>query len=280
MKLKIRLAKYVLCCVTPVVTGFVFASSPTLAATLSSSGGQLQIYNINQIPENVETLTDTNTFATAELGSTTAEAQAVASFIVDASASAANLTFGEGEIYQGIADSMSQVLGSFSIEEPNTYFTFDFSASLFVQTSIDTPQAESANALTNLFFLLIDGSTQTVYDAFGLFGNLTTPGDDDYLQPQINGNISLTNSSISTSFGGTQESANVSVEGSLQRLFTTPTNLTLLAATTNRSSVTSVPVPEPSSTLGLVGFLGSMGIWFGAKRKAFGLRSKLAHKLH
>lgn len=279
MELKLELAKDFRWFLTPLVTGSIFVASPSLAATLASSGGELTLYNINQIPQEVTSLTGTNTFATAELGLTTALADAQASFIVNASTAASSnsdsTTFGEGLIYQGIADSFSQVIGNFFIEA-NQFFTLDFAASLNLEASIDTLQSESASAMGSLSFLLIDSTTQAIYDSFSILSNLTAQGDDDYLEYQTNGNITLTSNSTATSFGGTQEFANASVEGSLQQFFTSPTNVTLLAVTTNQASVASVKTPESSSPVALLGFLSTIGIWFGVKRKLFGAKSKQA----
>jgi hypothetical protein len=279
MELKLELAKDFRWFLTPLVTGSIFVASPSLAATLASSGGELTLYNINQIPQEVTSLTGTNTFATAELGLTTALADAQASFIVNASTAASSnsdsTTFGEGLIYQGIADSFSQVIGNFFIEA-NQFFTLDFAASLNLEASIDTLQSESASAMGSLSFLLIDSTTQAIYNSFSILSNLTAQGDDDYLKYQTNGNITLTSNSTATSFGGTQEFANASVEGSLQQFFTSPTNVTLLAVTTNQASVASVKTPESSSPVALLGFLSTIGIWLGVKRKLFGAKSKQA----
>lgn len=280
MELKLELAKDFRWFLTPLVTGSIFVASPSLAATLASSGGELTLYNINQIPQEVTSLTGTNTFATAELGLTTALADAQASFIVNASTAASSnsdsTTFGEGLIYQGIADSFSQVIGNFFIEA-NQFFTLDFAASLNLEASIDTLQSESASAMGSLSFLLIDSTTQAIYNSFSILSNLTAQGDDDYLKYQTNGNITLTSNSTATSFGGTQEFANASVEGSLQQFFTSPTNVTLLAVTTNQASVASVKTPESSSPVALLGFLSTIGILHGVKRKLFGAKPKQAN---
>jgi hypothetical protein len=280
MELKLELAKDFRWFLTPLVTGSIFVASPSLAATLASSGGELTLYNINQIPQEVTSLTGTNTFATAELGLTTALADAQASFIVNASTAASSnsdsTTFGEGLIYQGIADSFSQVIGNFFIEA-NQFFTLDFAASLNLEASIDTLQSESASAMGSLSFLLIDSTTQAIYNSFSILSNLTAQGDDDYLKYQTNGNITLTSNSTATSFGGTQEFANASVEGSLQEFFTSPTNVTLLAVTTNQASVASVKTPDSSSPVALLGFLSTIGILHGVKRKLFGAKPKQAN---
>jgi hypothetical protein len=277
MRLKLELAKDFWWFLTPLVTGSIFVASPSLAATLASSGGELTLRNINQIPQDIATLTNTNTFATAEIGSTTALAGAQAEFIVDASASASlnsgSLTSGDGIIYQGLADSISQVFGNFSVGA-NQYFTLDFTASLGLEASTDTLQSESASATGNLSFLLIDSTTQAIYESFSLLSYLDSQGDNDYLEYQASENITLTNNSSQTSFGGTQEFANASVEGSLQHLFTSSTNLTLVAVTTNQASVASVKTPESSSSVAILGFLGTIGMGFGVKRKLFGVRSK------
>jgi hypothetical protein len=279
MRLKLGLANHFWWSIAPLITGSIFVASPSLAATLASSGGELTITNINQTPQGFVTLADTNTFTTAENGSTVAAAGSQAEFTVNASTSASfTEAFGEGVSYQGSADGISLALGNFSVQA-NEYLTFDFTASLNLEASIDTLQSESASAMGNLTFSLIDSTTQFVYDSFSILSNLTTPGDSDGLEYQTSGNISLTNKSTETSFGGTQESAKASVQGSLQHLFTSPTNLTLVAVTTNQASVASVKTPESSSALALLGFFGAMGIWYGVKRKVSGAKSELTPQL-
>ena len=278
MGLKLELVKDFQWFLTPLVTSSIFVASPSLAATLASSVGELSLYNINQIPQDVATLTDTNTFATAEIGSTTALAQAQAEFIVGASTSASlnsdSTSFGEGAIYKGIADSISQVFVNFSVEA-NQFFTLDFTASLNLESSIDTLQSESASAIGNLSLFLIDSTTQSIYESFSLFSYLDSQGDNDYLDYQASQNITFTIDSSGTSFGGTHEVINASVEGSLERLFTSSTNLTLLAVTTNQASVSSVKTPESSNPLCLLSFFSLIGISFGVKsikRQAVKLR--------
>ncbi|NEQ26673.1 MAG: hypothetical protein F6K28_48130, partial [Microcoleus sp. SIO2G3] len=215
---------------------------------------------------------------TAEIGSTTALAQAQAEFTVGASTSASlnsdSTTFGDGVSYQGIADSISQVFGNFFVEA-NQLFTLDFIASLNLETSSDTLQSESASAISDLSLFLIDSNTQSIYESFSLFSYLNSQGDNDYFDYQASQNITFALDSSGTSFGGTEEVINASVEGSLGHLFTSSTNLTLLAVTRNQASVSSVKTPESSNPLGLLSFFSLIGISFGVKntkRQAVKLR--------
>lgn len=275
MKLKPKLAKNVPWFLAPLVTSSVFVASPSLAVTLASSGGELILYNINQIPQDIAAITNTNTSATADMGSTTAQAEAEASFIVastSASLGSDSITFGEGSIYEGTADSTSEVLGTFFIEA-NQSLTLDFTAFLDLETSVDALASETASAIGDLTFLLIDSTTQVIYDTFSLMSNLTSQGDDDSLTYEASDGITITSDSTETNFGGTQESASASIEGSLDRLFTSPTTVDLVAVTTNQASVTGAQsVPESSSRLALLGCFSLMAIGLGVKRKQ-GLRS-------
>ena len=275
MRLKLGLTKCFWWSIAPLITGSVLVALPSFAATLASSGGKLTITNFSQNPQNISTFSDTNTSAISQNGLTEANANAQADFTVDSSSSAAlnsdSTTFGVGQEYQGNANSISQVLGNFFVAA-NQDFTLDFTADLELGTSIDNPQFESANAIGSLALLAIDSTTQAIYDSFSIFGNLNTQGDGDSLEYQSSQNITLTSNSTETIFGGTQESAKASVKGSLQNRFDSPTNLTLVAVTTNQASVKT---PESSNTLALLGFCGALGLWYGVKGKRFGARQKL-----
>lgn len=275
MRLKLGLTKYFWWSIAPLITGSVLVTLPSLAATLASSGGKLIISNISQYPQDTATFTDINTSTTTQSGLAVANANAQAEFTVNSSISATlnsdSTTFGVGQQYQGNANSISQVLGYFFVEA-NQEFSLDFTADLGLETSIDNPQAESANAIGSLALLAIDSTTQAIYDYFSIFGSLNTQGDGDSLEYQSSENITLTSNSTETLFGGTQESAKASVKGSLENRFTSPTNLTLLAVSTNQASVKT---PESSNTLALLGFCGVLGLWYRVKGNRFGARQKL-----
>ncbi len=274
MELKIRSIKYWLGLVTPIVTSSILAASQSLAANLAFSRGELNFSNINQIPEYTVNSSNTNTFTTVRLGSTLALADTQAVFIDDASASDYSITFSDGHESYARADSLSQLLGSFFVEANET-FSLDFSADLELGILADNPESEPAIATGDLSFLLIDSTTQAIYDSFSLLGNLSNQRDGDYLDYHLSENINLTDSSLETSFGRTQEFANASVQGSLQHVFTSPTNLTLVAVTSNQASVKT---PEPSNTLALLGLFISIGIGFRVG-KTFGSTSKLTQQL-
>jgi hypothetical protein len=275
MRLKLGLTKCFWWSIAPLITGSIFVALPSLAATLASSGGKLTITNISQVPLDTSTFTDIKTSTTTQSGLAVANANAQAEFTLNSSTSASlnsdSTTFGIGQEYEGNANSISQVLGYFFVEA-NQDFTLDFTADLALETSIDNPQGESANAIGGLALLAIDTTTQAVYDSFSIFGRLNTSGDGDSLEYQRSNNIALTSNSTETLFGGTQESAKASIKGSLQNRFISPTNLTLVAVTTNQASVKT---PESSNTLALLGFCGALGLWYGVKGNRFGVRQKL-----
>lgn len=258
--------------IVPLTLGL--STSPSLAATLASSEATVKISNFSSNPLDVLTLADTDTNTFASNGSVTADADAVATFIQNPS-SAANSSFsitnGDGNDYFGSAKSQAAVIGyNFFVNSGET-FSFDFVADLNLKSSIDNPQFEAANAVGSIVLELYDTTNQDnwiVLDSFTILGSLASSGNNDYLSYDASNNITLSNSSSSdTSFGGNQETAEVSTEGSFSRTFENLTNLTLVEVKTNEASVS---VPEPSTILGLV--LGIIGIGYRITNKAFKIR--------
>lgn len=258
--------------ITPLVLSVT--SSPSLAATLASSEATVNISNFSTNPSDILTLADTDTDTFASNGSVTADADAVATFIQNPS-SAANSSFsitnGDGSEYFGFAKSQAAVIGYNFLVNSGETFSFDFVTDLNLKTSIDNPQFESANATGNIVLKLYDttnGDNWIDLDSFTIVANLATSGNNDYLYYDASDSITLSKSDYSdTSFGGNQETAEVSTEGSFSRTFENLTNLTLVEVKTNEASVS---VPEPSTILGLV--LGMIGIGYRITNKAFRVR--------
>ena len=229
---------------TPIVAGVAIAPAPSQAATLAFSGADFGFNNFSKTADATSVLTEANTSTNANPGSsiaTQAEAYAIFNHPPAQPSSAFNLSsslgLGEGSSYLGTADSKAQVLGSFSLGKNET-FSFDFFGDLNLNTSIDNPFVERANANGNVYFLLVDNTDsqkQTVLDYFMLSGNLSTKGGPDFLFSKRSNKVQLTNLSKQKSFGGNQELAKASVQGSYQRSFKKPTNLTLIEVKENNT---------------------------------------------
>lgn len=244
---KLGFAKRFLLLVTPLVTGSAFAvgiaTSPTLAASLASSEGSLRLEVVNQYPQEFESSSVANAFASAESGTATASVENNGTSIIDtdepsvySSFDSFSTTSGEANNYFGLAQGQFQAIGNFVVEANKNFF-LNFEAYLDLETSIDEPQFETASASENTTFVLADTNSQQIYEYFDLYGNLTTQGDDDYLDYQKSENVTISYDSSETSFGGTQEFALAFVQGSLQRFFNEVTHLTLFTTTTNEASV-------------------------------------------
>lgn len=240
--------------ITSIVASTAIASSPVLAATLANSEAQFQLNNFSHKPQTTSTFADTKGFTTAAPpgGDVRNSARSLAFFppqTPSALSSSFSLSFGEGRNYSGEVQSEAQVLGTFAIEAGET-FSFDFASSLDLETSIQDPQTEGATAAGDISLLLLDNAT--VLDDFLVLGNLSTPGDtSDFLLSDISDNITLTNNSQTTSFGGNEEFATISVRGSFERSFNRPTNLTLIQGQMNSASVADPPVSVPEASFGL-----------------------------
>lgn len=268
MKLKPLLARLLLF-VTPIAAGVSLAASPSQASTLAFSGSEFEFNNFSQSPYTVATLTDTNTEVFSNGGTVAALADAQAYFGVKpplAFNSSVTLAFGEKKDYVGLAQSQAQVVGNFLVDAGKS-FSFDFTGFLEMGTAIDDPVGESASTLGSTYFLLLDSTdsgNSTLLDYFGIFGKITTPGNNDFLETQKSEHVTLTSQPIVTSFGGKQESASASVTGKYYRDFSSRTNLTLVEVKQNEAKV---KVPESSNTLALL-FFCTIGVGYGMKKAA------------
>jgi hypothetical protein len=252
---------------TPLIASSVLAASPSLAATFAISEGEVEFTRFSQSPSGTQTNTDTNTLAISDGGAVLADAFAEATFTVTpptAFNSSSSLAFGEGLDFLGLAESEATVIGSFDVDA-NTPFSFDFTADLSLETSVDNPLEENARAAGDITFALVDNADNSIIDFLSLTGNLITAGDDDFIAYQNSDNITLNNPVTTSVFGGNQESATASIQGSLQRSFANTTSLTLIEVKSNQAKVT--PVPESSTYLALVFSSGVIGIVLKNKRK-------------
>lgn len=281
---QLRFAKRFLSLVTPIVTSSALAplalsiaASPGMAATLAFSEASFNLDNFSHNPQDVLTLTDTNTVAIATSGEVATEADAFADFITNPlPPSASNSSFsavnGDGSDYFGLAESEAGVIGYNFLVEGGETFSFDFKAALDLETSIDEPQSEVASAAGDLTLELYDSTNPDKWiplDSFTLSGALTTPGDDDFLDYRNSASITFNPSetSFDSAFGGTKEFANASVQGSFSRIFDSETSLTLVEAKNNQASTA---VPEPASTAALLFCLTGLG--YKIRNKAFGAK--------
>lgn len=261
---KLVLAHRFLLSLTSIVASSAIASSSVIAATVASSKAAFDLENLSHRPDTTSTLTDIDGFTKASPGGGTVRnlAQSNALFpsqAITASSNSFSSAFGEGSNYLGKVLSEARVRGTFFIEAGES-FSFDFVGSLDLESSIDNSQIESATAAGNLSFLLLD-NTNSNLDEFLLFGNLSTPdATGDFLGFESSDNITLTDNSQTTSFGGNEEFASASVQGSFERLFSRQTALTLIEVQTNNVSVAARPVsvPEFDFSFGYLVFSGAL----------------------
>lgn len=277
-----KLAQGLLLLITPIAPLANGLSNPAIAATLGNSEAIVKIDDFSHDPLDVSIIAETYSNAVASNSLVVAEADNALKvgndpfFAKNSSFSRAN---GDGSEYSGLAQSTAAIIGyNFLIDKGET-FSFNFKAALNLETSIDNPQFESANAAGNISLKLYDTSNQDnwIYlDSFTLYGNLATLGNNDSLNYETSNSFTLNPSitALKTNFGEQQETAKASVQGIFSRTFDTLTNLTLVEVKTDRAEVNakggSVSVPEPSNILGLL--LCVMGMGYRITRKAFSSR--------
>jgi hypothetical protein len=244
MKLNSKLTQGLFLCVAPLVTGSVFVTLPSFAATTANSGALVNIDHFSHNPSDVTSLTDTNTLTIATNGNVGADANAEASFLVAPSTpvtQAYNTSFstvnGDGNNYFGQADSFAGLIGyDFTIGAGET-FSFNFNTVLGLETSVDNPSFEIANAAGDISFVLFESSDlSNPLDFFTLSGNLASQTGNDYINSQNSASISLISNDTQSSFGGSQESAFASIQGLFSRTFYSLTHLTLIEGKVNQVS--------------------------------------------
>ncbi|MBW4632711.1 MAG: hypothetical protein KME30_12685 [Iphinoe sp. HA4291-MV1] len=279
MKQHLGFVQHCVLFVTPLIASSALGTAPSQAATFAYSEGEFDFTNISQKPLGIGTDTDTKTIAIANGGMVDTLAYATATFIArpsppEASNFSLSAALGEDKDYLGQAESKATVIGNFVVDA-NTPFSFNFTTDLNLQTSIDNPPAENARAAGDTYFALIDTDNNSILDFFNLTGNLNTLGDNDFIAFQKSDNVTLSAPVTTSNFGGNQESATASIQGSFQRSFANKTNLALVEVKRNKARVTA---PEPSSSLALLSCFSVIGLATKARRKAMTLVSSLKEK--
>jgi hypothetical protein len=228
--------------------GSATTASAGHAATLSLSESTLNLSNFNQSPQDTASSTIANTFAEGNQANafSTASATFLAAPPVSASNNSASLASGQGNFYSGLGQNQAQNLGSFSVGA-NQSLSFNFESSLILRAATDNPSFEGARSTGNLFFLVSDSTSQNVYSSFGAFGNVATQDNNDFLNFQIGNGVTLAGTpTTQTVFGGSQESAQTTANGSFAYFFEKPTTVNLLAFTNGQADVQAVPEnPNP-----------------------------------
>jgi hypothetical protein len=264
MKLYLQFIKRFLVA-SPLLASSAFFSTPVQAATFALSQGELKFTNFNEEFAAIERLNEGNTFGFANGGEVNQTNRAVTDFIpspATASTSALSLAFGLNKDYFGLAQTEAKIVGNFDVDAGQS-FIFDFTAALYLRTAIEEAPAENARASGDISFLLLDTTnvaqvnlsefiknlftdtrlvSKITLDFFALNGSLNTFANNDYLENENSPNVTLTKLFKDFDFEGKEEFASALVAGSLQRSFSSKTNLTLLAI---RESEARVSAPEP-----------------------------------
>ena len=265
MKQYVRFVKHFLLLATPAIASSVLATSPSQAATFAFSSGNFNFTDFSQSPSATFSGTNANTLAIANGGTVAAFANADAKFVVappEASNSSLSVALGENRDYLGLAKSEATVIGKFDVAA-NTFFSFNFTGDLNLQTSIDNPPEENARASGDISFVLLDTASQKVLDFLSLAGSVITQGDSNFIATQNSDNVTLSHILEDHKFKQKQGFATASVEGSLQRSFNDNRSLALVEVKRNQARVQA---PEPSTNLALL-ISGLVGVVLRGKRK-------------
>jgi hypothetical protein len=271
---------------TPVVAASVLAASPTQAATLSFAQAELTITGLGGKFSLIDSLNEAETDAISKKeGSFVEVLNSPASTNVSNNPSdptidtfAVSEAYGKEKDYLGIGYTNSKVIGQIDVAQGEE-LTFNFEAFLDLETGIDNPQFEHAEAIGEVGFWLFDttglnkqdldkfsddifaGSntnlSERALEYFTLGGNLKTVGSGDTLESTKSANIFLSLQDQAVDFedkDDRKEFATASFQGLLKRSFDKDSKLTLFAT---RKTQVRVAAPEPSTNLA---FLISCGL--------------------
>ncbi len=268
--------------VTPLVTSLTVGIAN--AATIAGSAAEVSINNFSQRPTETGTSTNTNTQTIANSGFVISEAKADAVFISNChELLAANLSksevAGSGSNYAGLAQSQATVIGDFDIDAQET-FSFNFQTVLNLLTSVDNRQSERASASGNIFFWLINTVTNILLDSFQLASSLDSSSGLS-LNLSASNNFTPTNINLNFLTQGSATSMRFYTSGVYSRTFESGTNLRLVEVKNNiavaKSELVSEAeaVPEPTTILGTIMFLGFIAKGRKLKNKLSEITSKI-----
>lgn len=244
MKFNQKLAQGLFLCLTPLVTGSVFATLPGFAATLATSEATLNFSNFSHNPVTIETEKTPNPSQSTNDGQVVTESKADAIFSLDrsnvsattANSSSISTVQGDGYGYSGTAQTSARLAGYNFQVAANETFSLDFTGSLKLNTSVDY-DSETANAFGNIVFQLLDSNNlNTPLAFFTISSGLDSLNNSDFLlEPFNSSNVTFlpTQTSYTTSFGENKESVNASFTGRISMFFANTTNLILRQFSSN-----------------------------------------------
>ncbi|MEA5570161.1 hypothetical protein [Calothrix sp. UHCC 0171] len=257
-------------------TSVLTTSVPSNAATLAFSQVDVQFTNFSQSTATIELVNQADISGETNGGLFGGQNNATNNFTAsppEVNSSAFSLAFGESRDYIGSAQTQAGILANFDVGA-GELFSFDFSTTVNLQTAVDNPGIEKANARGDISFFLFDTtnispveiqdffahvisniSSENIkfkynpLDTFRLGGSLNTIGFQDFINYQSSQSIVFKNENKETDFGGNQENASILIRGSLQRNFANTSNVTLIAI---RRSKSQVKVPESSFRIAFI----------------------------
>lgn len=254
MKSVIKTAQSFLLFAVPVTAISTIGTLPSQAVTFALSGAQTEVMNFSVTPSSVNTTTDTDTFViSVGSGSAVAEALADAEFTLEEGDNfSLSQATGDGSNYLAIANSEASLIGRFLLNAQDV-FSFDFISELVLETFVENPKTETATAFGEIQFQIIDNSTQTLIDTFGLFGQSFAPSSTGFpnFQPFATGSLSTSLEVESRSDDNSQFLAAL-LSGTYSRQFDNAADISLFEIKTNQAAVQQVPVP--SAALGILAF--------------------------
>ncbi|MEO1373737.1 MAG: hypothetical protein AAFW70_05300 [Cyanobacteria bacterium J06635_10] len=281
------LGKKLILRVTPFMTTWIMASSPTSAATFAASFSELAFTNFNREYIAFEAINDSDASANTNADDSIADFQNSSTTNAEPSGEeifnvAESLVSGEGSSYNAHAETMPRFFANFDVSRNDT-LSFDFTTIIDLEASIDKPGVETASAAGDIAFYLLDttgtspenrfdllNSTQLdldrisqnkILEYFTLAANIDALGRINFFNNtkspniEISSDFSYANVEVINNLGRSRAISTSMHEGSVERFFKEDRNITLLAFKNTKSNV---KVPESGTSLWSVLFAGLM----------------------
>ncbi|MEM9927023.1 MAG: hypothetical protein AAF915_25320 [Cyanobacteria bacterium P01_D01_bin.50] len=273
--------------VTPFMTTWIMASSPTSAATFAASFSELTFTNFNREYIAFEAINDSDSSADTNADDSIADFQNSSTTNAEPSQEeifnvAESLVSGEGSSYNARAETMPRFFANFDVSRNDT-LSFDFTTIIDLEASVDKPGVETASAAGDIAFYLLDttgtspenrfdllNSTQLdsnlisqnkILEYFTLAANIDALGRIDLINNTKSPNIDISSDfnhysvEVINNLGRSRAISTSLFDGSVERFFEEDRNITLLAFKNTKSNV---KVPESGNSLWSVLFAGLM----------------------
>lgn len=238
-----------------ITSSFAIGATPALSATFSSSAAFLRLEEFNILPQNPDADSNREAIAFSGDSESIAEADADGTLFVSLEATQrviesdfVSSVTGSGRDYFSVGVAESFASSSFFVSANET-LSFDFTASLSLENTIESTSDASVNSFGNLYFALFDDVNNLSLGSFeaiaNLDSNLAANIDNDFVFAESNLDVEITSFAKEEIFNGDRELASIDIAGNIQHTFIEATQARLQVETFNISCAQAPKVSNP-----------------------------------